>query len=112
MVALLGAACASEEPAPAEGTDTGTTAPSDAGGGDDLLARIQEEGVIRVSTDPAYPPQSSLNEETDEYEGFDIDVATEIANRLGVDDRVGDSVVERDHLGWVERSMGHVASVR
>ena len=85
VVALLGAACASEEPAPAEGTDTGTTAPSDAGGGDDLLARIEEEGVIRVSTDPAYPPQSSLNEETGEYEGFDIDVATEIANRLGVD---------------------------
>jgi polar amino acid transport system substrate-binding protein len=52
---------------------------------EDLLARIQEEGVIRVSTDPAYPPQSELNEETGEYEGFDIDVATEIANRLGVE---------------------------
>ena len=38
-----------------------------------------------VSTDPAYPPQSSLNEQTGEYEGFDIDVATEIAKRLGVD---------------------------
>ena len=38
-----------------------------------------------MSTDPAYPPQSSLNEQTGEYEGFDIDVATEIANRLGVD---------------------------
>ena len=54
-------------------------------GGDDLLAKIQDEGVIRVSTDPAYPPQSSLNEDTGEYEGFDIDVATEIASRLGVD---------------------------
>jgi polar amino acid transport system substrate-binding protein len=53
--------------------------------GNDLLARIQEEGVVRVSTDPAYPPQSFLNEDTGEYEGFDIDVATEIANRLGVD---------------------------
>jgi polar amino acid transport system substrate-binding protein len=52
---------------------------------EDLLARIQQEGVIRVSTDPAYPPQSELNEETGEYEGFDIDVATEIANRLGVE---------------------------
>jgi len=56
----------------------------DAGAGD-LLARICEEGVITVSTDPAYPPQSFLNEDTGEYEGFDIDVATEIANRLGVD---------------------------
>jgi len=39
--------------------------------------------VIRVSTDPAYPPQSSLNDQNGEYEGFDIDVAKEIANRLG-----------------------------
>jgi polar amino acid transport system substrate-binding protein len=51
----------------------------------DLLAQVCEEGVLTVSTDPAYPPQSSLNEQTGDYEGFDIDVATEIATRLGVD---------------------------
>ncbi len=51
----------------------------------DLLAEVCEEGKLTVSTDPAYPPQSSLNEQTGEYEGFDIDVATEIAKRLGVD---------------------------
>ena len=51
----------------------------------DLLAEVCEEGVLTVSTDPAYPPQSKLNEQTGEYEGFDIDVATEIAKRLGVD---------------------------
>jgi polar amino acid transport system substrate-binding protein len=59
------------------------------GGGDessnDLLASIEEQGTITVSTDPAYPPQSELNESTGEYEGFDIDVATEVAKRLGVD---------------------------
>jgi polar amino acid transport system substrate-binding protein len=54
-------------------------------GGDDLLASIEDKGVLTVSTDPAYPPQSELNEETNEYEGFDIDVATEIAERLGVE---------------------------
>jgi polar amino acid transport system substrate-binding protein len=52
---------------------------------DDALAEICDRGKITVSTDPAYPPQSSLNEQTGEYEGFDIDVATEIAERLGVD---------------------------
>ncbi len=51
----------------------------------DLLAEVCEEGVLTVSTDPAYPPQSSLNEQTGDYEGFDIDVATEIAERLGVE---------------------------
>ena len=52
---------------------------------DDLLASIEQKSVLTVSTDPAYPPQSELNKETGEYEGFDIDVAKEIATRLGVD---------------------------
>jgi polar amino acid transport system substrate-binding protein len=70
---------ATDEPAAAtgEGVCAGDTT--------DLLAEICEKGVLTVSTDPAYPPQSSLNEQTGEYEGFDIDVATEIAHRLGVD---------------------------
>ena len=51
----------------------------------DLLAEICEKGVLTVSTDDAYPPASSLNEQTGEFEGFDIDVATEIATRLGLD---------------------------
>ena len=58
-------------------------------GGDDtssdLLTSIEDKGTLTVSTDPAYPPQSELNKDTGEYEGFDIDVATEIAKRLGVD---------------------------
>jgi polar amino acid transport system substrate-binding protein len=75
VMALVAAACGDE----GDGGNGGN------GGGQDLLARIVDDGVIRVSTDPAYPPQSSLNEDTGEYEGFDIDVATEIANRLGVE---------------------------
>lgn len=76
-LSLVAAACAEEE-APPAGEGTAPEEPQD------LLARILADGAIRVSTDPAYPPQSSLNEETGEYEGFDIDVATEIASRLGV----------------------------
>jgi polar amino acid transport system substrate-binding protein len=85
VVTMIGAACASEESSSASDTGTDTGSMSESPAGDDLLARIMEDGVIRVSTDPAYPPQSSLNEDTGEYEGFDIDVATEIATRLGVD---------------------------
>ena len=69
-----------------------TTPPSEpagegacAGETDGLLAEVCDKGALTVSTDPAYPPQSSLDEQTGEYVGFDIDVATEIANRLGVD---------------------------
>jgi polar amino acid transport system substrate-binding protein len=86
---LVAAACG-EEPAPPAGGGNGgggedtVCAQHDPNAGD-LLARICEEGVIRVSTDPAYPPQSELNPETGEYEGFDIDAAVEIARRLGVE---------------------------
>jgi polar amino acid transport system substrate-binding protein len=52
---------------------------------DDLLAQICDKGVLTVSTDAAYPPQSKYVPKEDKWEGFDIDVATEIANRLGVD---------------------------
>jgi polar amino acid transport system substrate-binding protein len=54
------------------------------GGGGELLETIQNNGVIRVSTDPNYAPQSFLNDEG-ELEGFDIDVAKEIASRLEVE---------------------------
>ena len=80
------------------------SAPGDA---TDLLAEICEKGTLTVSTDPAYPPQSSLNEQTGEYEGFDIDVATEIANRLGVDVAWEAPVLGRHHRRQLERPLGH-----
>ncbi|MGH2446232.1 MAG: transporter substrate-binding domain-containing protein [Candidatus Limnocylindria bacterium] len=68
-----------------QGGGTGDGSPSAGGDATGLLAEILEAGEIRVSTDPAYPPQSFLNEETNELEGFDIDVAKEIGERLGVE---------------------------
>jgi polar amino acid transport system substrate-binding protein len=49
----------------------------------DLLGQIKAKGKIVVSTDPNYAPQSFLNDKG-ELDGFDIDVAKEIAKRLGV----------------------------
>ncbi len=66
----------------------------------DKLAEIMDRGILLVSTDPAYPPQSELVEgatrpadtkctaeqrTANEMAGFDIDVAAEIAKRLGVE---------------------------
>jgi polar amino acid transport system substrate-binding protein len=58
--------------------------PAETGNPDDLLAIIQERGEILVSTDPNYAPQSFL-ESDGTFVGFDIDVATAIAERLGVE---------------------------
>ncbi|HEX6148718.1 transporter substrate-binding domain-containing protein [Nocardioides sp.] len=69
-----------DSPPAAEGTVCETTDATD-----DLLAEICDRGVLTVSTDPAYPPQSKYLPKEDKYVGFDIDVATEIANRLGVE---------------------------
>jgi polar amino acid transport system substrate-binding protein len=54
------------------------------GNSDDLLGKVKSAGKIVMSTDPEYPPQSALAADGG-YEGFDIDVGTEIAKRLGVD---------------------------
>ena len=48
-----------------------------------LLDKILKAGTIKMSTDPQYPPQSSIKADGT-YEGFDISVGTEIAKRLGV----------------------------
>lgn len=99
LLALVLAACGSDGDSGDDraGGDPESSAPADdgseepagegacAGETDGLLAEICDKGVLTVSTDPAYPPQSSLDEQTGEYVGFDIDVATEIADRLGVD---------------------------
>jgi polar amino acid transport system substrate-binding protein len=52
----------------------------------DLLETIRDRGEIVVSTDPNYEPQSFLDADGNLI-GFDIAVATEIAERLGVDIR-------------------------
>jgi polar amino acid transport system substrate-binding protein len=49
-----------------------------------LLDKIMTAGKIIVSTDPAYPPQSKQKPDGS-YEGFDIDVAAALAERLGVE---------------------------
>jgi polar amino acid transport system substrate-binding protein len=88
-LALLVAACGgggsdnSSSSTPSTASDNSVCAKTTATG--DLLAEVCDQGTITVSTDPAYPPQSSYDAKTGKYVGFDIDVATEIAHRLGVD---------------------------
>ncbi len=105
---LLLAACgtpeeATEAPVATEAPATeapATEAPATEAPDADLLAAIQARGTIRVSTDANYAPQSVLDPNGARTEGtkcaddeltvgqmvgFDIDVAVEIATRLGVE---------------------------
>jgi polar amino acid transport system substrate-binding protein len=68
-------------------TPAGTPGESPGGGDpDDLLARVRDQGYIRISTDPNYAPQSFINE-AGEFDGFDVAVAREVGERLGVEVR-------------------------
>lgn len=49
-----------------------------------VLDRIQTTGVIRVASDPEWPPYSWIDE-TGAWQGFDAGVAEEVARRLGVE---------------------------
>ncbi|PKM52573.1 MAG: amino acid ABC transporter substrate-binding protein [Firmicutes bacterium HGW-Firmicutes-7] len=48
-----------------------------------LLEAIQETGVIRIGTEGTYAP-FTFHDEAGDLTGFDIDIALEVANRLGV----------------------------
>ena len=90
LVASLLAACgptATPVPEATEAAPPPTVAapqPTEVPEAKDLLDLVMEAGKLVVSTDPNYAPQSFLNDKGD-LDGFDINVAQEVAKRLGVD---------------------------
>lgn len=50
-----------------------------------LAAEILERGKIIVANDANYPPQSSIDEATNELVGFDVDVAKKVGELLMID---------------------------
>jgi ABC-type amino acid transport substrate-binding protein len=53
------------------------------GGSDGSLKRVQKAGKLVVATDPTYPPMESRQDGA--IVGFDVDLARELARRLGVE---------------------------
>lgn len=81
VFALVAAACGDEPEPSSSGGGSDATSPA---AEQDLLARIQADGVIRIATDQKYKPQSWYDTKTGEWKGFDVEVAQEVAKRLGV----------------------------
>jgi len=50
----------------------------------EALDRVMAAGTLKVATDANWAPQSFIND-NNEMDGFDVDVAREIAKRLGVE---------------------------
>lgn len=78
----------------------------------DVLDSILTSGTIRVATDSNWPPQSFTNS-NNEMDGFDVDVARQIAGRLGVKIEFitpsWDSIIAGD---WRDRWDLHVGSMK
>lgn len=53
------------------------------GGSKSVADRVKQSGVLKVGFEGTYPPFNYLNEQN-QYDGFDVDIANEIARRLGV----------------------------
>ncbi|WP_110113848.1 amino acid ABC transporter substrate-binding protein [Bacillus sp. CGMCC 1.16541] len=50
----------------------------------DLYAKVKEEGVLKVGTEGTYPP-FTFHDESGKLTGFDVEIAEEVAKRLGVE---------------------------
>ena len=84
-VCALSACGGSEEPAPeTEGTEV--TEPAE--GGDAGFTTITE-GVLTMSTNATFPPYESTTDEGG-FEGIDIEIATAIAEKLGLELQIDD----------------------
>ncbi|MBX5450997.1 ABC transporter substrate-binding protein [Thermogemmatispora sp.] len=67
----------------------GSSAPS-SGGGNATSNKygLITPGVLTVGSDTTYPPQEFIDPATNQPKGFDIDLITEIARRLGLQARI------------------------
>lgn len=78
FIFVLLAACGSEETA---GTATADETGAKSGG---VLERMEESKEMNVAFEGTYPPFNFIDE-NDEFQGFDVDISNEIAERLGVE---------------------------
>ncbi|MDF2681413.1 MAG: glutamine transporter substrate-bindnig protein [Brevibacillus sp.] len=49
----------------------------------EVLARVKQNGVLRVGFEGTYSPFNFLNDQN-KFDGFDVDISNEVAKRLGV----------------------------
>ena len=78
-LSLLFSACGSTSSSGGGSSPTATVKPSVAAPTDLITA-----GTLTVGSDTTYPPQEFLDTTTNKYTGFDIDLITEMAARMGL----------------------------
>lgn len=77
VLAACGGGSPEEDPTTDDAADNG-------GSGEDVLAKVKEEGTLIIGTEGTYPP-FTFHDASGELTGFDVEIAREIAERLGVE---------------------------
>jgi cystine transport system substrate-binding protein len=80
-VALLMAACGGKEKNDTDEMQQEGNKPTEKN--NELLTKIEKEGKLLVGTEGTYPP-FTFHDENGKLTGFDVEIATEVAKRLGV----------------------------
>jgi len=97
-----------------------TTGCAKAASGDQSLKKVQDAKTLVLGLDDAFPPMGYRNE-SNEIVGFDVDVAKEVAKRMGVELKLQpidwsqkfnelNAGTSRLHLEWLIPSPRNVSS--
>jgi ABC-type amino acid transport substrate-binding protein len=88
VATLVFAACGDDEPT-VDGSPGGPATQFPAG---TTMARLQQAGEIKIGVKFDVPPFGFLNPQTNEVEGFDVDLGRYIAEALGVEPRFVEAI--------------------
>ncbi|MBG9794976.1 amino acid ABC transporter substrate-binding protein [Paenibacillus dendritiformis] len=79
LAAMMVTACGSQSEGAKPESGQGTAASAEAGG---LLEEIKASGKLRIGTEGTYPP-FTYHDDSGKLTGFDVEIAEEVAKRLG-----------------------------
>ena len=85
LAALAAAGCGDDDEESASGGAETTAEPAQQFEQGTTMARLQEEGEITIGVKFDVPPFGFVNPQTDDTEGFDVDLGRRIAEELGVE---------------------------
>lgn len=60
---------------------------------DSSWEKVESAGKLVLGFDSGFPPMGYMDDETGEYVGFDLDIAQEVCNRLGIE-------LEKQPISW------------
>ncbi|NWQ39347.1 amino acid ABC transporter substrate-binding protein [Bacillus sp. EB106-08-02-XG196] len=81
-ILLLMSACGNDDEAKKDDKENNKTA--EKADDEDLLAKVKDEGKLLIGTEGTYAP-FTFHDESGNLTGFDVEIATEVAKRLGVE---------------------------